>query len=92
MKSILKSVIIDVGVFALAASTSYAKAPKGGNKTTPKSDPVEDYLKQHDKNHDGVIDSKEFPGGADAFKKADKNGDGKLDKKELGEMLGHHKR
>jgi hypothetical protein len=52
-----------------------------------KIDPVESYLKLHDKNKDGSIDKTESPMSAASFDKADKNHDGKLSKEELAEAL-----
>ena len=73
----------------LAGAFSTVEAKKGATapKTPPpkKEDKVEAYLKQHDKNKDGVIDKSEFAGSD--FAKWDKNNDGKLDKGELGTML-----
>jgi Ca2+-binding EF-hand superfamily protein len=81
------SPIVLLAVLALGASSAFAA--KGG-KGKPKSDPVEAFLKQNDKNKDGVIERSEAHMGDEAFAKADKNKDGKLDKGELAAHLGVH--
>ena len=88
MKNIIQTLAIVT--LALGVSTSL-QAAKGGGK--PKqTDPVEAYLKQNDKNKDGVIDKSEAHMGDETFAKWDKNKDGKLDKSELSAMLNGGKR
>ncbi len=82
MKNIIKSVLILTLTFAVSAT--YAK----GNKGKPKqNDPVEAYLKEHDKNKDGSIEKNEAHMGDETFAKWDKDKNGKLDKEELRAML-----
>jgi Ca2+-binding EF-hand superfamily protein len=86
MKSILKSSAVTL--LALALSTGFVSAK--GKKLPPpppkpKSDPVEAYMKAHDKNKDGFIDSTEMS--ASDIAKGDTNKDGKLDRNEVGAML-----
>ncbi len=85
MKTLLKSIaIISIALSAQVASAKGAK--KSPPAAKPKPDPVETYLKAHDKNKDGSIDKTEFSGGD--FAKWDSNSDGKLDHSELSKMLG----
>jgi Ca2+-binding EF-hand superfamily protein len=83
----MKHIIQTVAVIALTlGASSSLHAAKGGGKPK-KTDPVEAYLKQNDKNKDGVIDKSEAHMGDETFAKWDKNRDGKLDKSELAAML-----
>jgi Ca2+-binding EF-hand superfamily protein len=86
MKSILKSSAVTL--LALALSTGFVNA-KGKKPAPPpakpKADPVEAYMKAHDKNKDGVIDSTEMS--SSEIAKGDTNKDGKLDRNEVAAML-----
>ncbi len=91
MKLIFKSTSMALLAIAFSATTLEAAKPKGGNtpnKDGGKKDPVQEYLKAHDKNKDGAIEKSEFVTGSKSdFDKYDTNKDGKLDMTELGAML-----
>jgi Ca2+-binding EF-hand superfamily protein len=88
------SVFVVVLVFSLAALSAVCAADQDTPKKAPpaieellKLSP-EEFIKQFDKNKDGVLTADELPPGlARAFERADANGDGKLDVKEVGELL-----
>jgi Ca2+-binding EF-hand superfamily protein len=86
--------VVAVLVVALVART----AVRAADQDPPKKGPMaiedllklspEEFLKQFDKNKDGLLTADELPPGlARAFERADLNGDGHLDVKEVTEML-----
>lgn len=90
MNTTFKAIAVIIASLAIGVGNASAKGK--GKKAAPpaqkpKADPVEAYLKAHDKNKDGSIDKSEF-GGSD-FAKYDTNNDGKLSHSELSVMLAH---
>ena len=72
-----------LGVFILGL-------PQAAAAARHKKDPVEEFIKKYDTNHNGVIDKSEFPGSSEEFDKYDKNKDGKLETYEVKEYLAEH--
>lgn len=73
-----------LGVFILGLPQAASAAARH------KKDPVAEFIKKYDTNHNGVIDKSEFPGSSADFDKYDKNHDGKLETYEVKEYLAEH--
>jgi|GEM_PF-4827448 len=76
-----------MALLALGLSVSSAEAKNKNNTPKGKTNSVDAYLKQHDRNKNNTIEPSEFPGSRSEFDKWDKNKDGALDRSELAEML-----
>ena len=76
-----------MALLALGLSVSSAEAKGKNNTPKGKTNSVDAYLKQHDKNKNGSIEPSEFPGARSEFDKWDKNKNGTLERSELAEML-----
>jgi Ca2+-binding EF-hand superfamily protein len=85
-------------VAVLSVALAIVSAVSAADQDPPKKGPMalpellklspEEFLKQFDKNKDGVLTADELPPFlARAFERADANGDGKIDIKEVGELL-----
>ncbi len=84
MKTIIKHCAPVILALGLCVSSAQAK----GKGTPKKTNPVDAYMKAHDKDKNGTIEPTEFPGARAEFDKWDKNKDGKLDRTEVTAMLG----